>query len=180
MFDGVRESFDTAVAPFVRTLQRYVSANLSIHNLGWIVASDEVHEANCQRRPIVLHTPQGPPGPVDPVRAELDRITSELGLGTPPPRRKVVDYLATLDPEAALLGQLEVLRAMHHDTATLQVRDNFGYIARRALHLLHSAPPDRFGQRRLLTPFELFQALYTAAGVATPGPDGDGDEALPL
>jgi len=179
MFDGVRESFDTAVAPFVRSLQHYVSGNLGIHNLGWIVASNDVHEANCQRRPIVLRDAAVAP-PRDRVQQELERITSELGLATPTAPRRVVDYLARLDPEQAVYDQLEVLRAMHHDTATLQVRDNFAYIARRALHLLRHGPSDRFGQRRLLTPFELFQALFAAAGVPTPGADDAGDEALPL
>jgi MinD-like ATPase involved in chromosome partitioning or flagellar assembly len=178
MFDGVRESFESAVEPFVRSLQQHVSGNLAIHNLGWIVASNDVHEANCQRHPIVLHDAVGAAPARDRVQDELERIAAGLGLGTRPAPRKVVDYLARLDPDQAVFDQLEVLRAMHHDTATLQVRDNFGYIARRALHLLHHAPPDRFGQRRLLTPFELFQALFAAAGVATREPDGDGDGAL--
>lgn len=179
LFDGVRESFDGAVAPFVRTLQEYVSSQLSIHNLGWIVSSPEVHQGNCERRPIVLRELAGEK-PRDAVSEELERLAIATGLAARrPPRKRVFDYLVSIDRTRALVDQLEVLKAMHGHTSTMQVRDNFAYIARRAIHVLDSLPADRFGQRRLLTPLELFQVLVRG-GRATLV-DGDGaDEALPL
>ena len=68
---------------------------------------------------------------------------------------------------------------MHRDPGALQVRDNFAYIARRALHALASLPPDRFGQRQLLTPFELVQALRRSVAPLTPD-SGGGAGATPL
>jgi MinD-like ATPase involved in chromosome partitioning or flagellar assembly len=177
MFDGVRESFETAVAPFVRSLQRYVSAHLTIHNLGWIVASEQVHNANCRRRPVVLDAPLDAAVRVDPVMAELERLEILAGLAPRPSPRKAVDYLASLDPEGALLEQLEVLNAMHRDGARMQVRDNFAYITRRALHVLRAFPPDTFGQRRLLTPLELCAVLSSGASGATPSDAGGAGEA---
>jgi len=178
LFDGVRESFDSAVAPFVKLLQTQVSAQLGIHNLGWIVTSREVHEANCHRTPIVLKPASGPGVRRDRIMAELEALAS---LGEPPrstPRRRsTVDYLLSIDPRQALLDQLEVLNAMHRDPAALQVRDNFAYIARRALHALASLPPDRFGQRQLLTPVELCQALLRTAELQPPDSDGGAAEA---
>ncbi len=179
LFDGVRESFEGAVAPFVRTLQAYVSSQLSVHNLGWIVASPEVHKANCERRPIVLHQWREEK-PKDPVSSELEELALRAGL-TPRQRgtKSVTDYLVAIDREKALVEQLEVLKAMHRHTATLQVRDNFAYIARRAIHVLDTLPADRFGQRRLLTPLELFQVLVRGTRPVTGG-DADGADAAPL
>ncbi len=54
MFDGVTESYDTAVAPFVKYLTENLSARLKLTNLGWVVKDDAVHEANCARKPILL------------------------------------------------------------------------------------------------------------------------------
>jgi MinD-like ATPase involved in chromosome partitioning or flagellar assembly len=178
MFDGVRESFEAAVAPFVRTLQRDVSAHLAIRNLGWIVSSPEIHKANCERFPIVLHSLAAGHA-ANPAMAELDRIAVGLGLSRPSVPKRVVDYLMTLDPDAVLLDQLEVLSAMHHDTTTLQVRDNFAYIARRALHVLRSFAPDSFGQRRLLTPLELCELLVASARSASPASGDGGDGGAP-
>ena len=178
MFDGVKESFETAVTPFVSTLQRYVSGNLNVHNLGWIVASPEVHQANCRRLPVVLQTPRNAPEDDEAVEKRIEQLSLELGLARSAPPKRTVDYLLTINPEQALYDQLEVLNAMHRDTATMQVRDNFAYIARRVLHLLASSPADRFGQRRLLTPLELCQVLLSSP-VATPAGGGDAGGAPP-
>lgn len=172
LFDGVHETFDGAVAPFVRSLQRYVSAHLSLHNLGWIVNSPEVHRSNQERRPIVLQAPTGPAAEADPIQRELDALSKQVGI-EPPTRlqpKPVKDFLLTIDPDRALYDQLEVLNAMHRDKASAQVRDNFAYIVRRAVHLLNSLPADQFGQRRLLTPRELLPALLESVGSSTPAP----------
>jgi MinD-like ATPase involved in chromosome partitioning or flagellar assembly len=177
LFDGVRESFDGAIVPFVRSLQTHVSAQLAIHNLGWIVTSPEVHESNCQRRPIVLQELRHERTEKDPILAELERLA---GIGPAVPAatgHKAIDYLLAIDPQRVLLEQLEVLEAMHRDTATMQVRDNFAYIARRALHALATLPADRFGQRRLLTPLELFQVLLPRPTPASRAAADDAGEA---
>jgi len=159
MFDGVRESYEKAIVPFVSFLQRYVSSRVNLYNLGWIVHSQEVHQANCRRQPIVLANPNPAPAAVPRLElAELEALV--LGSSAPaPPPVSPRDFLLEVDPERALVEQLEILHAMQHDAATQHVRDNFAYIARRALHALQSFPPDSFGQRRLLTPLELFESL---------------------
>ena len=160
LFDGVKESYESAVEPFVRLLQSQVSAQIGVHNLGWIVSSPEVHESNCRRRPIVLAPARASHPRHDAVLADLDALAGAGEARNPLPKpRSTVDHLLSIDAKRALVDQLEVLNAMHRDPGALQVRDNFAYIARRALHALASLPPDRFGQQRLLTPFELVQAL---------------------
>ncbi|MFH1176282.1 MAG: P-loop NTPase [Acidobacteriota bacterium] len=162
LFDGVKESFEGAVAPFVRSLQQFVSTRLAIHNLGWIVTSPEIHQANCSRRPIVLSPARNAPEAKEDIFAELDRLAGVRVPSKPPPRPRMVDFLLTINPQDALLDQLEVLRAMHRDTAALQVRDNFAYLTRRAVHILSTLPPDRFGQRQLVPPSEFCRTLLAS------------------
>lgn len=184
LFDGVKESFEGAITPFVTSLHRNVSAHVKLHNLGWVVASPEVHRANSERVPLLLQPPRDSyeEPERDRVSAELDELAISLGLA-PKGKAKAQalrDFLAAVDPQRALAEQLEILTAMHRSTAGLQVRDNFAYIVRRALHVLATAGPDHFGQRRLLTPLELFQVLASASRPSPPASGGDADEAPPL
>lgn len=179
LFDGVKESFEGAIAPFLTCLQRDVSAHIKVHNLGWVVASPEVHRANCERIPIVLHALREGPGEPerDRVSAQLDELEISLGLATKaktrPTAAPLKDFLLSVDPRRALADQLEILTAMHRSTAALHVRDNFAYIVRRALHILSATGPDLFGQRHLLTPLELFETLAAAGRPLTPADGGD-------
>lgn len=157
LFNGIRESYENAIVPFVTFLQRYVSSHVKLYNLGWIVQSTELHEANCRRHPIVLDGPSA--GEPAGQKLKLEDLDALL-LGNPIPAPvSTKDFLLEVNPEQALVEQLEVLHAMQQDSATRHVRDNFAYILRRALHALQAFPAESFGQRRLLTPLELFDTL---------------------
>jgi hypothetical protein len=67
--------------------------------------------------------------------------------------------VADLTGEVPLEQQLQILNSMYRSRGALHVRDNFAYIAHRALHMIRDLPADTFGQPRLLTPLELFDAL---------------------
>jgi len=169
MFDGVQESYDTAVRPFVEYLTHFVSSKLRLTNLGWVVYDQRVHEANCERRPILLQPLTNPRDrSVDPVMQELASLESSV-LGLP----RAADFergatswqdeVALFNPQAPLERQLEILNRMYRDTGTMLVRDNFAYIAHRAHHIIHNLPSDRFGHQRLFTPLEVFQLLFSRA-----------------
>ncbi len=177
LFDGVRESFERAVTPFVNSLHRHVSAQLAIRNLGWIVNSEEVHLGNCRRHPVVLRAPAARESAKLSPLADLEALVSGVAAPGRAKPRRTLDYLLSIDPHEVLAEQLEVLNAMYRAPAALQVRDNFAYIARRALYLLEHAPSDRFGQKQLLTPTELFEALLVSGGAVTPAADDDADVA---
>ena len=51
LFNGVEDSFNTAVKPFLDNLTRNVSARCGVTNLGWITRSDAIHRANCDQHP---------------------------------------------------------------------------------------------------------------------------------
>jgi len=185
LFDGVKESFEGAVAPFLTCLQRDISAHIKTYNLGWVVASPDVHRANCERIPLVLQAGREAAGEPerDPITAQLDELEISLGLAprakAKPAQAPLKDFLLSVDPHRALAEQLEILTAMHRSTAAMHARDNFAYIVRRALHLLSTAAPDQFGQRRLLTPQELVETLLATDRSLTPAVGG-GAGAAPL
>src|SRR3954471_17221076 len=54
LFNGVDDSFNTAVRPFIESLTQNVSARCGVTNLGWITPSDAIHPANCNKIPALL------------------------------------------------------------------------------------------------------------------------------
>jgi MinD-like ATPase involved in chromosome partitioning or flagellar assembly len=170
MFDGIEESYDRAIRPFVDYLTSYVSSRLRLTNLGWVVHDPDIHEANCQRRPILLQPPARPSDRrVDPVLAELAELESSvLGLPARPPtaaRNAWRDEIRSIDGNAPLQRQLEILTQMYRAGSKMRVRDNFAYIAHRAVHVIRTLPADTFGQPRLFTPLEMFQQLFARLDV---------------
>ena len=170
MFDGVQESYDTAIAPFARYLKQHVSSRLRLTNLGWVVRDDRIHQANCDRRPILLAPSSSSrrEDPVNPVLRELAELESSV-LGLPRreelrPRASWRDEILGFDGSSPVHHQLEILHRMYRTAGSMQVRNNFAYIAHRALHVVRSLPPEAFGQPRLVTPFEILQEIFPPEG----------------
>ncbi len=168
MFDGVKESYETAVEPFGRYLRNHLSSKLRLTNLGWVVRDEEIHKANCERRPILLHPSEedrSAPEPVDPIMAELASLETSI-LGLPAPRKETEkkptlrDEILDIRAEAAVDRQLEILNSMYQTEGSMQVRNNFAYITHRILHVLRNMPVESFGQSRLLTPLEIFHKIF--------------------
>ncbi len=169
MFDGVEESYETAIRPFVKYLTEHVSCKLHLTNLGWVVHDDAVHRANCERRPILLKPRPGTQARTQPqnqVMAELAELESSL-LGLPSQADFVRpttwrDEVLKIDARKPLQRQLEILNSMYKSTGgQVRVRDNFAYIVHRALHVTRNLPPASFGNPRLYTPLEIFQQLFS-------------------
>jgi len=169
MFDGVNESYETAIKPFGEYLRQHLSAKLKLTNLGWVVKDEAIHEANCSRRPILLQPTGKAREPksvvVDPIMQELTQLEHTV-LGLPeqdePEEKKpsIRDQILDIQAGSAVDRQLEILNAMYQTEGLMQVRNNFAYITHRVLHVLKNIPPDRFGQSRLLTPLEIFHKVF--------------------
>ena len=167
MFNGVEEGFQQAVVPFVENLTQNVSARLNLTHLGWIVADDRIHRANCSGFPAMLERrrpPEAAPRPaVDPVMAELERLSSAaLGLRRPEPRpfveRRQHVVPAPAPPADLLDGQLQTLKAMYTDRTQDTVRENFSYLAYRAMNLMSAGyGPNEFGATHLAAPERLLE-----------------------
>jgi MinD-like ATPase involved in chromosome partitioning or flagellar assembly len=166
LFNGVRESFDTAVRPFVSNLAETVSARLSVVNLGWVVAHEDINLAGQRRVPALLwDTAPGAPAAAQPradaASAELQSLAAQYlgrraphkaspakpGSGGGPARARVGP-----GPGGYLDAQLDTLVRMQEDLAGASYRDNFAYIAYRSLHLMQSRGPREFGEPKLLKP----------------------------
>ncbi len=170
-FNGVDEAFDTAVKPFVENLVSTVSERMTLTNLGWVVRSDEIHQGNCRKRPVLLAPPDGRPAS-RPTRGEreLDALIRETaGLAADPrPRKPVLPVPTRPDPESALARELDALNRMYHRRGNRDdPRDNFDYLTARALHLLGRARPSEFGTARLVGPVEILRSFFPG-GAARP------------
>src|SRR5216684_1359280 len=88
LFNGVDDSFNTAVKPFIDNLTSNVSSRVGVTNLGWITRSDAVHRANINKIPAVLlrEGEKKKPAPkTDRATQELDELRMAIGLE--PPRK---------------------------------------------------------------------------------------------
>jgi MinD-like ATPase involved in chromosome partitioning or flagellar assembly len=169
-FNGVKDSFDSAVLPFVSNLEESVSASLTILNLGWVVDSERINEASIRRVPALLASAQRRPRAVAPDAglAALERL-AVMHLGDKPQGRGAKPRLAApagKDPgpgagSAYLDSQLDVLRRMFEDLKGSGYRDNFNYITARSLQVIKSRRTSDFGDTRLFKPSQLQDAIQS-------------------
>lgn len=167
MFNGVEESYEHAVVPFVDNLTRNVSSRLHLTQLGWIVEDSRLHDANCNGYPVALdrRTPEPAEKKAasreDAVAAELEALESSvLGLkrrraDVRPKPRQVIER-APPETHDLLDGQLQTLKAMYSDRKKDTVGENFSYITYRALNLMSAGyGPNEFGLTHLAAPEKL-------------------------
>src|SRR5213075_2898267 len=111
LFNGVDDSFQTAVKPFIENLTSNVSARCGVTNLGWITRSDAIHRANCNKIPALLLPHATKKTKVDRATKELDDLRIAIGLE---PARRATKTKATssTDPADHLASQLNVLKTM--------------------------------------------------------------------
>ena len=100
---------------------------------------------------------------VDTAAAEIERLASLYGVARAAPARKAKTPRASdagaSSPIGYLDGQLEMLRRMQDDLKGVTYRENFRYIAFRALHVMGKRGPGDFGTTRLLKRSEIPEAL---------------------
>lgn len=167
LFNGVEDSFQTAVKPFLDNLTRNVSARCGVTNLGWITKSDTVHRANCSRIPALLLGEGG--AKKKPARTELD-IRALVGLDAPP-KKPAAAATTPARAEAALddhlTRQLDVLKTMFEQKKNDDHFANFDYVSQRALFTMKNRRPSELGDVRIYTPQEMLASLFAKSNVPT-------------
>lgn len=179
-FDGVEQSHEKAVVPFVRTLADTVSARLELTQLGWVVQDERVHKANCAGRPFVLddEAPNPKPGGGDPYLAELEALRSAaLGLDRKPAAARGAAPRGPVPPSGvdSLLGeQLDRLRAMFAGAKGAGgPRENVSYCVARTLALAQPPRlPTELGMTQLASPEQLVKWLLRRLPKAPAAPAG--------
>lgn len=167
LFNGVEDSFNTAVKPFLDNLTRNVSARCGVTNLGWITRSETVHRANCNRIPALLLN-ESAAAKRKPARAELD-IRALVGLE--PPKKSAPSATTPARAEAALddhlTRQLDVLKSMFEQKKDDDHFANFDYVTQRALFTMKNRRPSELGDVRIYTPKEMLASLFAKSNVPT-------------
>ena len=172
LFNGVEDSFNTAVKPFLDNLTRNVSARCGVTNLGWITKSDTIHRANCNRIPALL---MGERAKKKPVKEELD-IRSLVGLEPP---RQGAGSSASLRAHAAaeaaagpptalddhLSRQLNVLKTMFEQKKDDDHFANFDYVTQRTLFTMKNRRASELGDVRVYTPQEMLASLFAKSNL---------------
>jgi MinD-like ATPase involved in chromosome partitioning or flagellar assembly len=164
LFNGVEDSFNTAVKPFVENLTSNVSARCGVTNLGWITRSDAIHRGNCNKIPALLLPPekkQTKSKPIDDLR---------LAIGLEPLRKpKQRDAAASpiLDPADHLTNQLNVLKTMFDQKKDDDFHANFEYASQRALFTMKTRRPSEFGDLRIYTPEEMLTTIFAKSNIPT-------------
>jgi MinD-like ATPase involved in chromosome partitioning or flagellar assembly len=168
LFNGVEDSFETAVKPFIENLTNNVSSRPGVTNLGWITKSEAVHRANIKRIPALLLPEQQKRRKRDRVAEELEEIRA-LAIGIEPPRRSDAKETAmyNIDLSDPLTRQLEVLKAMFDQRKEDDYVANFDYVAQRALFTMKTRRPSEFGDTRIYAPREMLNALFAKSNVPT-------------
>ncbi len=156
-FTGVEESYKNAVGPFARNVAEIISSRLSLRNLGWIQYDHAIHEANCQRMPILL-------GGAEAKRVsdrrykealqELESMAAQFIKARPLDLEKTRPGL-----DRYLADQLGQLEATYGGMGKRSYLDNFHYLAAASIHLMKSERTYHFGDQKIMEPHDLQQMI---------------------
>ncbi len=172
LFNGVEDSFNTAVKPFLDNLTRNVSARCGVTNLGWITRSDIIHQANCNRIPALLLPQQKKKAPrADRYARELDDLRLAVGLEPTPKKPRLMTQLDAPTMQEALddhlSRQLNTLRTMFDQKKDDDFYANFDYVTQRTLFTMKHRRPSELGDLRIYTPQEMLSSLFAKSNVPT-------------
>jgi MinD-like ATPase involved in chromosome partitioning or flagellar assembly len=165
-FNGVKDSFDTAVQPFVANLEQHVSARLTVLNLGWVVDSARINESNARGVPALLGPePRSRPATPAAGSSALEKLAAlhapaKAAARAEKPRPAEGPAKKSKAPAGAayLDAQLDTLRRMFEDLRGSSYRENFKYLTARTLHVIKSRRTSDFGDTRLFKPSEMHAA----------------------
>lgn len=174
LFNGIDDSFNTAVKPFLDNLTRNVSARCGVTNLGWITRSDAIHRANCNRLPPLLEQEARKKVPKpDSWEKELEDLRM-MAIGMDPPRHeepiRMIASLESTDPgvlQDHLARQLDVLKTMFEQKKDDDYRANFEYVTERALFTMKNRRPSELGDVRIFKPREMLDSLFAKSNLPT-------------
>jgi MinD-like ATPase involved in chromosome partitioning or flagellar assembly len=171
LFNGVDDSFNTAVKPFLDNLTRNVSSRCGVTNLGWITRSDAIHRANCNRLPALLLQDEKKAAKKS-ATLELDDIRGMIGLDLP--RRSAMPAPASIavnasqqDDEDHLSRQLATLKTMFEQKKNDDFHSNFDYVTQRSLFTMKNRRPSELGDLRIFTPGEMLTSLFAKSNLPT-------------
>jgi MinD-like ATPase involved in chromosome partitioning or flagellar assembly len=169
LFNGVDDSFNTAVKPFLDNLTRNVSARCGVTNLGWITRSDAIHRANCNRLPaLLLPEAKKKTTRADRYAQQLEdlRMTA-IGLEPPKKQESVAAGASEVSLDDHLSRQLATLKTMFEQKKNDDFFANFDYVTQRTLFSMKNRRPSELGDIRVYTPDEMLNSLFAKSNTPT-------------
>jgi len=169
LFNGVDDSFHTAVKPFLDNLTSNVTARCGVTNLGWITRSDAIHRANCNRIPaLLLSEEKKKVSKADRYAQELEDLRA-TAIGLEPPRRRTrLTVEPVQDPlDDPLSRQLATLKTMFEQKKDDDFSANFDYVTQRTLFSMKNRRASELGDVRIYTPDEMLASLFAKSNVPT-------------
>lgn len=158
-FDGVENSYQTAVKPFVENIASHVSQRVSISNLGWIIDSDKYHKANVASIPYILQAAndlsQPTPGKRN-VDAELEALYNLCGISPDKGRKLDGNKKAT---DQLLNGQLRAMQNLFKTRESETLIQNFDYVVSCIRYMFKHRRITAFGDARIIKRGELVHLL---------------------
>jgi MinD-like ATPase involved in chromosome partitioning or flagellar assembly len=166
LFNGVEDSFQTAVKPFLDNLTHNVSSRCGVTNLGWVTRSDAIHRANCNRIPALLLRDEKKSKKAP---AELD-IRAMVGLVDAPAAKKSTRASSAQQAvieDDPLSRQLATLKSMFEQKKDDDYYANFDYVTQRTLFSMKNRRPSELGDVRIYRPDEMLASLFAKSNVPT-------------
>ncbi len=134
-FNELDESVNYVISPFLSRLSEFVSSGLNVINLGWIIESNEIYESGCKKIPALLL----------PTTKKRSATVNILDLIPTKEKQKVPDKEEKISPSDPVQEQIEMIKRAYTISSSHSYRENFEYIAKRALFILRNRPVHSFG-----------------------------------
>lgn len=151
-FNEIEESVNYVISPFLSRLSELVSSGLNVISLGWIAESNEIYESGCKKIPALLL-------PSSKKREASVNILDLISKDKP----KAVKKEEIPSPSDPVQEQIEIIKRAYTVSSGQSYRENFEYIAKRALFILKNRPVHSFGSPFLVSSEEEMEQILFGA-----------------
>lgn len=159
-FNGVENSYQTAVKPFVENIANNISPRVNISNLGWIIESARYNQANIDGVPFAIQASnKSSAKPKKTIDKELEELYQISGLRKEKPAKRKPKAPPKSRTEDALTGQLSAIETMYKAKSKENEAQNFEYIISCLRYLFKSKRVSDFGDSRIFKKGELLKVM---------------------
>jgi len=157
MFDSIEESTDTVIKPFVENIYSTVSDKVIIHNLGWIVRSEEIYKSTVDAVPFEIAHHYRKTKSENRKKKKDENLRSLLGLEPAKKHRKKIKTESTSEE---IDHQVDLLKKMYMNGAGNDPATNLSFVTNRTLNISQSSV-HRFGMRKIYTNEHFLDKFFT-------------------
>ena len=157
MFDSIEESTDTVIKPFVENIYSTVSDKVIIHNLGWIVRSEEIYRSTINAVPFEIANHYRKTKAENCRKQKDSKLRSLLGLE---PAKKTRKKVKTESTSEEISHQVDLLKKMYMNGAGNDPATNLSFVTDRTLNIAQSTV-HRFGMRKIYTNEHFLKKFFT-------------------